>query len=145
MHIHAAFFFAFSCILFWSVFCLLEYVFVHIFIEGVICLVVELWNTAFLLYNTSCGLTNWSKMEWANERSIWKEREATMCRAVLVLCVSNFCKKGHQLTNFQSWLSNCTAPLVMQTSEIIGSPFILYSHKRTEIGKTCQNQYIEAR
>lgn len=40
---------------------LLECVFVYIFMEGVRCLVVELRNTASLLYNVSCDLTNWSK------------------------------------------------------------------------------------
>lgn len=42
---------------------LLECVFVYIFIEGVTYWVVELWNTASLLFSIICDFTNWSKVD----------------------------------------------------------------------------------
>lgn len=137
--------FLFSCLLFWTcVFRLLECVFVYIFIKGVTRLVVELWNTAPLLYIISCDLTNWNKIDWP-VRDPFRKRETEQRAGLFLFCINNYCKKGYQFTNSQSWLSDLAASLVMQTSEIIGSPFIFDSQKRTEIGETCQNRYREAR
>lgn len=124
----------------WMCVCVYIYWRCYMFGSGII-------KHCFWLYTSCCiyklWSINWSEM-YGPTRNPFGKREGTTCRAFLALCVNNYCKKGNQLTNFQSWLSDWTAPLVMKTSEIIGSPFIFDSQKRTKIGKTCQNQYIEA-
>lgn len=64
LYIHAVFSLhslAFSSLIS-CVFPLLEPVFVYIFIEGVTCLIVELWTAGSVLYNISCDLTIPSKI-----------------------------------------------------------------------------------